>query len=1628
MRKIVLLVLFMLLMAGDSFGQAFSWGIGNGASNQDITRTVGTDAQNNVYQVIFYSGSLTLDSAGTPKVIGNYGLRDIAVVKYNCSKVFQWAIRIGGTNTDGGLYNNAGLAFDTSGNVYIHATVNGTVNITAANGSNQSRTGFGNYDAMLIKATSAGAVTWITQLGSNGSDEAGAISIDREQNIYITGQFTSNATVTSTSGPNVFVGSFGSADIYLVKYDAAGVRQYSVRGGGNLFDNGSGIDIDSSGNAYVSGGWGCCGNSFVNFGANNLNNTGGWGAFLAKADASGNWQWAVGMGNNANEVFGDVVVDEVNDRIYVIGHFDGNTTISSRLPGVGVALTTAGLYDVIIACYDLNGSIQWTRKNGGTGNEYGFGAALDLDRNPAFAGEFSSSTNFGGTTLAPTGTGSAYFAKYSKTNTLLNAQKVGSGSFTRAWDINYGISGLAYLSGYYNDSIVVGTDVLRSNGVEDGFVVRMQDLDTNYIGATNTNLNCSGDTSTLFVSNKDFGTFTWFRNDTLISGSTSNMIKTTLPGTYKVTSSNSCAVPTTSANLVVNRSLFYSAPQVSDISVCVGDSAKFDASGATTYRWRPAAGLSDTTIANPFVKPSNNTTYFLTMTQGPCIAFDTIAVTLQNNCCLTCASPFQLNQGAIACYSFTGNAQDESGHGNHAEVFNATLAQDRFGVNNRAYQFNGFNSYLEVPNSSTLQSPSTNITFTFWARVTNWNFNAGVQYTPILSKSTSTTDAQYRAMIRTNGAYAMANSKSFNGVIGSVTNANTWYFFAVSVSNDTLYYYRNGALLGFAVGSVPYTLNSTTPLRMGRNDVNTQAFFSGRLDEVRIYGRTLSAAQITALYNLSAINGLPTISAGVDKNICKGDSIQLTTVGSTGTYLWTPSFKLSSDTIKSPNSWPDVTTNYIARVEVSGCMNYDTINVNVVDFRPDIGVDRTICNGDSAQLIVANGGNTFAWAPNYRISPTNNDTIKVFPQVDTNYIVTTNNGLCSRTDTVRVSVIVPTINAGSNLNVCDKDTAFFNVISNGTVRWSPFKYLSDSVGANVYSVPDSSIIYYLTANYLGCIARDTVDISVAFLPVDAGANQQICFGDSVQLQATGSASFVWIPTYRISDTSIANPWVKPLVPTYYYAIAYNSLCSRYDSVFVDVKKVTANAGSDKSICRGDSIPMNATAAGTYTWSPTLGLADTSLTTYAKPTTTTNYVLNVTNGLCSNTDTVRVTVTNFVLNAGPNKQICQGDSVQLIATGAPKYNWLPNYNISDTGIANPWVKPLAPTNYFCIANNGICVRVDTVFVNVRLVPGTAGTDTSMCTGQFVGLNASGSATYEWINKVNISDRFIPNPIVTPATDAKYILKMTDGAVCYRYDTVEVKVFSYPLVNAGPDFKHCPGDYVTLNGSVTGAIKYEWSPALGLNDKNLMQPLASVTVNTYYTLGAWNGNCYNYDVAFVEVNPPVNASFKADPNQGLAPLPVQFTNNSSNAISYDWDFGEAGGTSTEKDPLYIYKNDGIYTVKLTVLDDLGCEDTTTATINVRVIESLQAPTAFTPNGDGLNDNFAFVYAPNRFEFLEVAIFNRWGVKVFESKMPGGTWWDGKVNGIPEPPDIYTYTAVAKDKKGKSYELNGTIALVR
>ena len=1628
MFKNVLVYLFVLfLSAGNISAQTFNWGIRGGSGGQDLMRSVSTDSKGNIYALLVPNGAINIDSLGTPRVIPSYGNRDVLVVKYNCDSVFQWVIRIGGNLLDGGSFLLSRLASDSSGNVYVHTTINGACNITSSNGSNTIINSVGNTDAILVKANTSGIVQWTTRMAGNGWDESGGICIDRLQNVYITGFYSGAATLTQIGGPNNTLISAGSQDIFIAKYNPTGALQYATRAGGSFQEVPSNIAVDSSGALYVTGNFGCCGNSTINFG-NNVTNTGGWGAFLAKASPTGAWQWGVGMGTASSESFSDVKVDDMNGRVYVFGHFSGNSNLTSRPPGAGVNLSSNGAHDLVLGAYNLNGSLQWVRTVGGTGEDYGFGLDLDANRSILVVGISSSTANFGGSSLTLTGASHAFYARYSPANVLQDVQKIGNGLAYGSIGIHVSSSGLGYVSGSFTGSWSVGSSTYNSLGNEDAFIARIQLPDVTTIAASKLTLNCLTDSIYLYIRNKDLGNFKWYRNDTLFSETNGNMIKIHEPGAYRAVSLSDCSPNSNSDIIFINRSPFYTAPRVTDITICRGDSGRLLAQGGTSYRWSPALGLSDTTIANPFASTLSNRTYFLTSTIGQCTSLDTVSVLVDANCCLTCATPFSLNQGTIACFPFDGNARDFSGFGNDGQVFNATLAQDRFARANRAYQFNGFNSFIEVPNSVSLQSPTNKVTFTFWAGVIAWEFAGGVQFTPIVSKSNAVAAGQYRALLRNNGVAAMANGNSFNNAIGNPNTAtNVWNFFAITVSNDTVYYYRNGNLLGFATGPTSYVVNNTTPLRIGRNDFNSTSFFNGRLDELRIYNRTLGPEEVSKLYNLSNLAGLPLISAGIDKNICIDDTVQLTTTGSNGTWLWNPTSSLSSDTARSPFSSPDSTTQYVVRVDFFGCKNYDTVQVIINNFRPNIGVDQTICAGDTATLIVSEGNN-FSWFPDYNISGLTNDTAFVFPTRDTTYIVTAALGVCVRTDTVNITVNTPLLDAGLDIDICEDDTAKFNVTTNGSLRWSPFKWLSDSVGSNVYALPDSSITYFIEASYLGCVKRDTVSISVSNIPIEAGPNREICLGDTIQLNATGAASFKWFPRTNISDSLIADPFVYPNIPTFYYVNSSNALCSRTDSVFINVKQAQANAGPNKAICLGDSVVLNGTALGSHIWSPTTGLKDTSLTTYAKPTVTTQYILRADNSLCSAYDTVVVSVTNFSINAGANKSICLGDSVQLQATGGVKYNWLPFYNISDSGIANPWVKPEGPTNYFVLSNNGLCWRYDTVFVNVKSFSGSAGLDTSMCEGLFVGLQASGGASYEWLNDANISDKFVANPMVTPAVTQKYFVKIYDGTQCYVYDTVQVEVNKFPTVNAGADQRHCPGDFVILNGTVSGQTRFEWSPATYLSDKNALEPSASVVISTTYALGAWNKNCYSEDRVRVEVNPKVTANFLADPLQGLAPLPVQFTNTSTNAFFYTWDFGEIGAGSTDKDPNYVYTEDGKFLVTLIAEDSLGCSDTISTSITVNSLDVLFAPNAFSPNNDGLNDVFSPTYNPNRFEFLEMKIFNRWGVVVYETKMPGGAWWDGKINGNPEPPGIFTFTLFGRDKKGRSYEINGTVTLLR
>ncbi len=1629
MKKRFLLALITSFFSVCLHAQTFNWSLKAGSTGTDNFRSTAIDAQNNVYGLLYFSSILTIDSAGTPKVFNTTGQRDILIVKYNCNKVFQWAVQVGGTFDDGGNAGFSDLEVDTNGIVYVASTINGSANFISANGNSTNRTSAGQQDGFLMKLSSSGIIQWINLLGGGSNDEGTSVTIDRQQNVYVGGYHTGLATFVSTTLPNFVRNSAAaSVDFFLAKYNPSGVIQYLSGGASGGADIITGLAVDSAFTVYGVGTFGGGGNFNGFFGANALNNSAGTGAFLAAFNAAGATQWGVGMGNNLNEAFYSVAVDDQTNRVFATGAFQGSTTLTSRPGGTAQNLNAVGNFDAVLACFTLTGGTQWARTISGGSNEYPYALELSANGEVIIGGEISSNTNFGGTTINTSGGSNIFVARYSQTNVFISAINLSQGNPGSGFCLTRSPSSQIYLSGSFNTSILFGNDTLNSSGGSDGFIARLQDFDTTYLSVNKTSLTCTGDTVDFYVSNKRLGTFKWYRNDTLITITTAPNWRAWESGVYKVVSSNNCAVDKESFSFTIVRSPFYVAPRVSNITVCTGDTGRLNASGAQLYAWFPSTGLNDSTLASPLVNVNANATYYLVRLTGTCIDVDTVTVTLLNNCCLTCSSPYQLNQGVVACYPFSGNANDESGNGNNAQNFNAALAPDRFNVANRAYQFNGFNSYLEVPNSVSLASPTNQISFTFWARVTNWNFNAGVQYTPILSKSTTTAAAQYRAMVRSNGAYAMTDGKSWNGVIGSATNLNIWYFFCITARNDTMFYYRNGTLLGFAVGPTTYTLNNTTPLRIGRNDVNTAVVFSGRLDELRIYNRTLTQPEITKLYNLSNINGLPTITAGLDKDVCKGDSIQIVTTGTTGSYLWTPNVFLSSDTARSPFNKGDTSTTYITQVDYFGCKNYDTVRVNVANFQPDIGSDQTICRGDTATLILSNGGSTFGWSPNYRLLGLNNDTALVFPLVDTNYVLATNNGICTRRDTLRITVNSVSLNAGPDAAICPGDTAKFTVTSDGTVRWTPFTYLSDTIGTNVYALPDSNITYILQANNLGCLAYDTVSVVTVSLPVNAGTDKLICFGDSVQLTATGGSNYIWLPNYRMTDSSTATPTVFPAVPTYYFVASYNGLCARYDSVFVDVRVPYADAGIDKTICNGDSAVIGVGVNGIKTWFPITGIDTSSKTPYAKPAATTTYYLTGNNGGCMAYDTVTVSVLNFNISAGMDRVICKGDSVQLGATGGVKYNWIPLYNISDTGIANPWVKPDVTTPYLVLSTNGYCVRVDTVLIDVKSLNLSAGIDTSVCIGESVKLNASGASTYQWSPISNIDNPTIASPTVTPNVPTAYIVLGFDGVVCQTYDTVFVDVKNYPVVNAGVDLRHCPDEFLDMAASVSEYTRLEWLPATYLSDKLTLNPQVSVKTNTTYVLSAWNGHCYSSDTMTVSVNPKVVAAFNAIPSNGFAPLPVTFNNTSLNAYFYTWDFDNNGDTDTAKNPTYIFNAEGRYFVLLLAKDSLGCFDTVSYPIDIQEKENIFMPNAFSPNGDGLNDRFEPTYNPSKFEYVEYQIFNRWGVQIFSTKVPLGLWWDGKTSGLAEPAGVFTYVGFAKDLKGKIYELNGSVTLIR
>lgn len=416
-----------------------------------------------------------------------------------------------------------------------------------------------------------------------------------------------------------------------------------------------------------------------------------------------------------------------------------------------------------------------------------------------------------------------------------------------------------------------------------------------------------------------------------------------------------------------------------------------------------------------------------------------------------------------------------------------------------------------------------------------------------------------------------------------------------------------------------------------------------------------------------------------------------------------------------------------------------------------------------------------------------------------------------------------------------------------------------------------------------------------------------------------------------------------------------------------------------------------------------------------------------------TVTYNLTVNDETVASGDTVYICEpGEDVDLSVVGADDYEWTwsPS-DILDTEVGTSVVA--TPTETVTITAVGVGGFCGDATVNVTLVIdeeefAQAGEDEDICFGLSTTLNGDGGAfdsLFTWSPATGLSDPNIANPVAGPTSTTTYTLTTIDQFGCPATDEVTITVNPLPDVDAGPDQEFCVDGVITL--TATGATTYEWSPTDGLSDPNIANPECTVDEATTYTVtGTDDNGCINTDDVFVSVNylPEVNAvasPYTIDVFLGqTSTLDV-----TTGGVVFVWQPTTGLSNPNIQNPVVSGIPDTIiYTV--TVTDVNGCVNADTVQVNAIGELVVGLPTAFSPNGDGINDTYAPVVDGSG-DLNYFAIFNRWGELVFESAS-AFDGWDGMHNGNEADMGTYVVIARANTSLGEERSYQGYFTLIR
>ncbi|PSJ71927.1 hypothetical protein C7N43_36825 [Sphingobacteriales bacterium UPWRP_1] len=755
--------------------------------------------------------------------------------------------------------------------------------------------------------------------------------------------------------------------------------------------------------------------------------------------------------------------------------------------------------------------------------------------------------------------------------------------------------------------------------------------------------------------------------------------------------------------------------------------------------------------------------------------------------------------------------------------------------------------------------------------------------------------------------------------------------------------------------------------------------------------------------------------------LCGAQSVTLQGTAFGGTiYQWSPSAGLSGAGILNPVATPTQTVTYTLTVinPLLGCQDSDEITIVVNEAaEANAGPDTSICPGTSVSLNGSgNSDATFNWWPTTGLSNAGIANPVATPLQTTAYILTTTLPWgCTASDTVVITVpdygIMVSI---PDINLCPGDSALLSA-SGGSSTGYLWSTGATSAQILVSQAGQYSVTVTETVNGCEVTASDTATVTI--FPAATAVNLSdisLCPGDSALLSATGGSYTGYLWSTGATSAQILVSEAGQYSVTVTETVNGCEVTASDTATVTIIPAATAVNLSDISLCPGDSALLSATG-GSYTgylWSTGETSAQILVSEAGQYSVTVTETVNGCEVTATDTTIVSQIETTLPLSL-PDVSLCPGDSALLSATGGSYTGYL-----WSTGATSAQIMVSDAGQYSVTVTETVngCEVTASDTSTVTIIPATTAltlSDVSICPGETATLTPAGGGSfsgYVWSTGATSAQ-------ITVSQAGLYSVTVTEtvnGCEVTATDTATVSITPVATSVTLPDVSICPGETATLTPSGGGSFSgYVWSNGA---------TSAQITVS--------NTGQYSVTVSETVNGCEVTVSDTATVIAFSAPEPViggnfSFIAGQSAALQAQQGFAAYLWSNGQTTPAITVTSAGQYAV--TVTDANGCTGTAFAAVAEQPNYSYIIPSAFSPNNDGINDNFMVIVNPELVNSINFYVYNRWGEQVFYSNsltLP----WNGKFKTEDCEIGVYVYFGNISLSNGEAHTFKGNVTLVR